>query len=96
MTRAIVSGGEPDRLEAFFDSSDRLHVVSKSGTIGKSEINVLLDNDFPQNEDVATRLGFLSGLSQTETRYSDESLFVAGTGSIVSSDVGANIITYLQ
>ena len=90
---AIVSGGEPGRLKAFFDSSDRLHVVSKSGTIGKSEINVLLDNDLPENEDVATRLGFLSSLSQTETRFSDESLFVAGTGAVVTSDVGANIIT---
>ena len=78
---ARVSGGEPDRLTAFFDSRERLHVVSTAGTVGKSNIDVVLSDDHPDNVDVAQRLGFLDGLSQMVTRYSDESLVVEGTGS---------------
>ena len=78
---AIVSGGEPGRLTAFFDAQDQLHVVSTDGTIGKSKIEVLVDNDIPDNVDVARRLGLMDGLAQVETRYSDESLLVEGTGS---------------
>ena len=77
---AIVSGGETGRLTAFFDAQDRLHVVSTSGTIGKSKIEVLVDNDIPDNIDVARRLGLMDGLTQVTTRYSDESLVVEGTG----------------
>ena len=86
---AIVSGGEPDRLMAFFDAQDRLHVVSLDGTIGKSKIEVLVDNDIPENVDVARRLGLMDGLVQVETRYSDEGLVVEGTG-IVGDD---NLVT---
>ena len=47
---AIVSGGERDRLTAFFDSSQRLHIVSSAGSVGKSAIDVQavqhLDNFF--------------------------------------------------
>jgi flagellar hook-associated protein 1 FlgK len=78
---AFVSGGEPGRLTAFFDAQDRLHVVSTDGTIGKSRIEVLVDNDIPDNVDVARRLGLMDGLTQVDTRYSDESLVVEGTGS---------------
>ena len=78
---ARVSGGEPDRLTAFFDSSDRLHIVSSAGSVSKSAIDVVVSDDHPKNVDVAQRLGFLDGLSQTATRYSDESLVVEGTGS---------------
>ena len=78
---AIVSGGEPDRLLAFFDAQDQLNVVSTTGTIGKSTIDVLVDNSVPDNVDVARRLGLMDGLTQVATRYSDESLVVEGTGS---------------
>ena len=77
---AIVSGGEPGRLTAFFDAQERLHVVSTGGTIGKSKIEVLVDNDIPDNVNVARRLGLMDGLTQVTTRYSDESLVVEGTG----------------
>ena len=77
----IVSGGEPDRLLAFFDAQKRLNVVSTAGTIGKSTIDVLVDNSVPENVDVARRLGLMDGLAQVATRYSDESLMVEGTGS---------------
>ena len=87
---AIVSGGEAGRLAAFFDAQDRLHVVSTSGTIGKSKIEVLVDNDIPDNVDVANRLGLMDDQqTQVTTRYSDESLVVEGTG-VVGED---NVIT---
>ena len=66
----IVSGGEPDRLLAFFDAQKRLNVVSTVGTIGKSTIDVA-DNSVPENVDVARRLGLMDGLAQVATRYSD-------------------------
>ncbi len=87
---AIVSGGEAGRLAAFFDAQDRLHVVSTSGTIGKSKIEVLVDNNIPDNVDVANRLGLMDDQqTQVTTRYSDESLVVEGTG-VVGED---NVIT---
>ena len=46
---ARVSGGEPDRLTAFFDSRERLHVVLNAGTVGKSNIDVVISDDHPDN-----------------------------------------------
>ena len=43
---AIVNGGEPGRLTAFFDAQEQLHVVSTDGTVGKSS-QILVDNDIP-------------------------------------------------
>ena len=63
---AIVSGGEAGRLTAFFDAQDRLHVVSQVVRIGKSKIEVLVDNDIPDNVDVARRLGLMDGLTQVK------------------------------
>ena len=53
-----VSGGEPDRLTAFFDGSDRLHIVSSAGSVSKSAIDVVVSDDYPKNVDVAQRLDF--------------------------------------
>ena len=91
---AIVSGGEPNRLLAFFDAQDRLNVVSTAGTIGKSTIDVLVDNSVPDNVDVARRLGLMDGLTQVATRYSDESLVVEGTGS--SSQANTITLTFSE
>ena len=53
----IVSGGETGRLNAFFDSSDRLNIVSTSGSISRSEITVEANLGDEANVEAATRLG---------------------------------------
>jgi flagellar hook-associated protein FlgK len=77
---AVVSGGEPGRLFAFFDADKRLHVVSSSGTIGRSVIDVVVDNANADNVNVAQRLGLMDGLTKVSTRFSDDFHHVEGTG----------------
>ena len=77
---AVVSGGELGRLTAFFDVDKRLHVVSNSGTIGKSAIDVVVDNTNAENVSVAQRLGLMEGLTKVSTRFSDDFHHVEGTG----------------
>lgn len=86
-----VSGGEPERLTAFFDADKRLHIVSNSGTIGKSAIDVVVDNADTENVNVAQRLGLMEGLTKVSTRFSDDFHHVEGTGTS-----GVNNIVTLQ
>lgn len=72
----FVSGGEKDRLTAFFDTQNRLNVVSSAGTISRSKIEVYIDNSVPKNVEVAQRFGLMKDLSQVPTEYSDENLSI--------------------
>ena len=91
---AVVSGGEPGRLTAFFDADDRLHVVSNSGTIGKSAIDVVVDNSNAENVNVAQRLGLMEGLTKVSTRFSDEFQYVQGSGQM--SDTNKINLTFSE
>ena len=91
---AVVNGGEPGRLTAFFDADDRLHVVSNSGTIGKSAIDVVVDNSNAENVNVAQRLGLMEGLTKISTRFSDEFQYVQGSGQM--SDTNKINLTFSE
>lgn len=91
---ALVSGGEPGRLTAFFDADKRLHVVSNSGTIGKSAIDVVVDNANADNVSVAQRLGLMEGLTKVSTRFSDEFQYVQGSGQM--SDTNKINLTFSE
>ena len=77
---AFVTGGEPGRLNAFFDTQNRFHIVSNSGSVGKSNISIPIDNNDPTNVNVARRLGLMEGLIPATTRFSDEFQYIQGTG----------------
>ena len=91
---AAVSGGEPGRLTAFFDADKRLHIVSNSGTIGKSAIDVVVDNANADNVSVAQRLGLMEGLTKVSTRFSDEFQYVQGSGQM--SDTNRVNLTFSE
>ena len=76
----IITGGEPGRLVAFFDSDKRLHVVSASGSVGRSAIDIVVDNANTENVNVARRLGLMEGLAKVSTRFSDDFHHIEGTG----------------
>ena len=76
----VITGGEPGRLTAFFDAGKQLHVVSASGTIGRSNIDVVVDNANTENVNVARRLGLMEGLTKVSTRFSDDFQHIEGTG----------------
>lgn len=78
---AFVSGGEPDRLKAFFDAQKRFHIVSNSGSVGKSDIAITVDNNDQTNVEVARRLGLMQGLTPEKTRFSDDFQHIKGTDS---------------
>ena len=84
----IVSGGEASRLTAFFDKNDRLHVVSNSGTIGKSSFALHLDNDNLGNQAAAERFGFANGDGVfANTLYSDTEFSVDIPGHAAGNNV---------
>jgi flagellar hook-associated protein 1 FlgK len=76
----VITGGEPGRLTAFFDASKQLHVVSASGTVGRSNIDIVVDNANTENVNVARRLGLMEGLTKVSTRFSDDFHHIEGTG----------------
>ena len=84
----IVSGGEASRLTAFFDKSDRLHVVSNSGTIGKSSFALHVDNDNLGNQAASERFGFSNGDGVfANTLYSDTEFSVDIPGHAAGNNV---------
>ena len=75
----IISGGEADRLNAFFDSDMRLNIVSTAGTISRSSIDVLSDAGDEANVAAARRLGLAYQEQFISTRFSGEITNVEGT-----------------
>lgn len=74
-----VSGGEPGRLDGFFDDQMRLNVVSSSGTIQRSAIEVLAGPGDEENLAAARRFGLMHEMTQTPTRFSGALASIAGT-----------------
>jgi len=75
-----ISGGEPGRLDGFFDDQMRLNVVSTAGTIQRSEIEVLAGVGDEANLAAARRFGLVHEMTQTPTRFSGSLASIAGTG----------------
>ena len=95
----IVSGGETGRLNAFFDSSDRLNIVSTSGSISRSEITVEANLGDEANVEAATRFGLMTNQTQNATSFSsttagqDFELKLDGNQIVVTPASGATMPT---
>ena len=95
----IVSGGETGRLNAFFDSSDRLNIVSTSGSISRSEITVEANLGDGANVEAATRFGLMTNQTQNATSFSsttagqDFELKLDGNQIVVTPASGATMPT---
>jgi len=95
----IVSGGETGRLQAFFDSSDRLNIVSTAGSISRSEITVEANLGDEANIEAAARFGLVTNQTQNATSFSsttagqDFELKLDGNQIVVTPASGANMPT---
>ena len=68
----IVSGGEPGRLNAYYDANSKLQISSNEGTVSKSLITVVSDTIQSGNSDAAERFGFVDGTDVPITYYSNQ------------------------
>ena len=75
----LVSGGEPGRLDAFFDSQQRLNIVSTAGSISRSQITVLAEVGDEANVAAARRFGLMHEMTQVPTRFSGEFRSIEGS-----------------
>lgn len=67
-----VSGGEPGRLNAYYDASSKLQISSNEGTVSKSTITLVSDANQSGNSDAAERFGFIDGTDVPTTYYSNQ------------------------
>ena len=68
----IVSGGEPGRLNAFFDANLKLQVASNGGTLSKSEISVVDEGLIANNTAAAQRFGIMQNDDVPTNFYSNQ------------------------
>ena len=68
----VVGGGEPGRLNAFFDANLKLQVASNGGTLSKSEITVVDDGLIANNTAAAQRFGIMQNDDSPTNFYSNQ------------------------
>ena len=69
----VVSGGEPGRLNAFYDADLKLQVSSNEGTVSKSTITVVDDGLVANNKAAAQRFGIMQNDDAPTNFYSNQS-----------------------
>ena len=74
----LISGGEPGRLDAFFDSETRLNIVSTAGSISRSAIEVVANVGDEANVGAARRYGLMYQEQHIPTRFSGEFTRIPG------------------
>ena len=74
----LVSGGEAGRLNAFFDASKRLNIVSTAGTVSRSSIEVVAGVGDEANVAAARRFGLMYQEQHIPTRFSGEYARIPG------------------
>ena len=68
----LVTGGEPGRLEAYYDQNSRLKIVSTSGTISRSDIRVATNAEVSGNKDAAQRFGLMEDDLEGTSYFSNQ------------------------
>ena len=65
-----VSGGEPGRIEAYFDSDNRLQIIAPDGSVNGSQITIPPNSEIAGNGDAATLFGLMSSTTEPTTLLS--------------------------
>jgi flagellar hook-associated protein 1 FlgK len=68
----VVGGGEPGRLNAFYDANFKLQVASNDGTVSKSTITVVDDSLIANNKAAAQRFGIMQNDDFPTNFYSNQ------------------------
>ncbi|HCH20939.1 MAG TPA: hypothetical protein DEX33_05985, partial [Cellvibrionales bacterium] len=68
----LASGGEQDRLTAYFDSQMKLRVSSKTGSLSKSTFSIVPDTTVFGNIEAARNFGLMDGFSSPVTYFSNQ------------------------
>ncbi|MEC7029340.1 MAG: hypothetical protein VXW91_06660, partial [Pseudomonadota bacterium] len=85
----LLSGGEEGRLQASFDEANHIQILSSSGSLTRSSIDIVAGLGDEENIAAARRFGLMVDDTQVTTRFAGEFAFIPGTGN-VSVD---NIVT---
>lgn len=68
----VVGGGEPGRLNAYYDANLKLQVSSNDGTVSKSTITVIDDSLITNNKAAAQRFGIMQNDDAPTNFYSNQ------------------------
>ena len=68
----VVSGGEQDRLTAFFDSEMKLRISAQTGSLSKSAFSIVPDTTIFGNVEAARNFGLMDGFTTPVTYFSNQ------------------------
>ena len=68
----IVGGGEPGRLNAYYDKNFKLQIASNGGTVSKAAITVIDDTIITDNKSAAQRFGIMQNDDVPTNFYSNQ------------------------
>ena len=87
-----VSGGEPGRIEAYFDSDNRLQIIAPDGSVNGSQIIIPPNSEIAGNGDAATLFGLMSSTTEPTTLLSGRAVTLPTSTQVMEVTVGGNTI----
>ena len=76
----LISGGEDGRLQASFDAANHIQILSSSGSLTRSSIDIVAEVGDEENITAARRFGLMVDDTQVATRFAGEFAIIPGTG----------------
>ena len=76
----LISGGEDGRLRASLDAANHIQILSSSGSLTRSSIDIVAELGDEENIAAARRFGLMVDDTQVMTRFAGEFAFIPGTG----------------
>ena len=76
----LISGGEDGRLLASFDAANHIKILSSSGSLTCSSIDIVAEIGDEENIAAARRFGLMVDDTPVTTRFAGEFAFIPGTG----------------
>ena len=87
-----VSGGEPGRIEAYFDSDNRLQIIAPDGSVNGSQITIPPNSEIAGNGDAATLFGLMSSTTEPTTLLSGRAVTLPTSTQVMEVTVGGNTV----
>ena len=87
-----VSGGEPGRIEAYFDSDNRLQIIAPDGSVNGSQITIPPNSEIAGNGDAATLFGLMSSTTEPTTLLSGRAVTLPTSTQVMEVVVGGNTV----
>ena len=87
-----VSGGEPGRIEAYFDANNRLQIIAPDGSVNGSQITIPPNSEIAGNGDAATLFGLMSSTTEPTTLLSGRAVTLPTSTQVMEVTVGGNTV----